>query len=105
MPPKTLHNGIGRNPCTIRGAGIEHAHERPMLDTTTVLELSEAIEARLRCPVLLGGFAGMRSRELLGLQRRDVDPLHGTVTVERQAHELTGLGRVLTPPSRKPAAA
>jgi len=89
---------IGRNPCTIRGAGVEHAHERPMLDTTTVLELSEAIEARLRCLVLLGGFAGMRSGELLGLQRRDVDPLHGTVTVERQAHELTGLGRVLTPP-------
>jgi integrase len=89
---------IGRNPCVIRGAGIEHARERPMLDTKTVLELSEAIEARLRCLVLLGGFTGMRSGELLGLQRRDVDPLHGTVTVERQAHELTGLGRVLTPP-------
>ena len=89
---------IGRNPCTIRGAGIEHARERPMLDTTTVLELAEAIEPRLRSLVLLGGFAGMRSGELLGLQRRDVDPLHGTVTVERQAHELTGLGRVLTPP-------
>ena len=48
--------------------------------------------------MLLGDFAGMRSGELLGLQRRDVDPLHGTVTVERRAHELTGLGRVLTPP-------
>jgi hypothetical protein len=41
----------------------------------------------------------MRSGELLlGLQRRDIDSLHRTVTVERQAHELTGLGRVLTPP-------
>jgi integrase len=89
---------IGRNPCTIRGAGIDHARERPMLDTATVLELAEVIKPRLRCLVLLGGFAGMRSGELLGLQRRDVDPLHGTVTVERQAHELTGLGRVLTPP-------
>ena len=69
-----------------------------MLDTTTVLELAEAIEPRLRCLVLLGGFAGLRSGELLGLQRRDIDPLHRTVTVERQAHELTGLGRVLTPP-------
>jgi len=69
-----------------------------MLDTTTVLELAEAIEPRLRCIALLGGFAGMRSGELLGLQRRDIDPLHGTVRVERQAHELTGLGRVLTPP-------
>jgi len=89
---------IGRNPCTIRGAGIEQARERPMLATNTVLELADAIEPRLRCLVLLGGFAGMRSGELLGLQRRDIDPLHRTVTVERQAHELTGLGRVLIPP-------
>ncbi len=35
---------IGRNPCTIRGAGIEHARERPMLDTTTVLDLADAID-------------------------------------------------------------
>ena len=32
-----------------------------------------------------------------GLQRRDVDRLHGTVAVERQAHELTGPGSY--PPS------
>ena len=89
---------IGRNPCTIRGAGIEQARERPMLDTPTVLRLSESIEPRLRCLVLLGGFAGMRTGELLGLQRHDIDPLHRTVTVDRQAHELTGLGRVLTAP-------
>ena len=89
---------IGRNPCTIRGAGIEHARERPMLDTATVLALADTISPRLRCLVLLGGFAGLRTGELLGLQRRDIDPLHGTVTVARQAHELTGLGRVLTPP-------
>ncbi len=31
-------------------------------------------------------------------ERRDVDPLHCTVTVERQANELTGPGPVLTPP-------
>ena len=53
---------------------------------------------RLRCLVLLGGFSGLRRGELLGLQRRDVDPLHYTVIVERQAQELTGLGHVLTPP-------
>jgi integrase len=69
-----------------------------MLDTATVLRLAESIDSRLRCLVLLGGFAGLRTGELLGLQRRDIDPLHGTVTVVRQAHELTGLGRVLTAP-------
>jgi integrase len=32
------------------------------------------------------------------LQRQDIDPLHGTVLVVRQAHEIIGPGRVLTPP-------
>ncbi len=62
------------------------------------LGLADSIEPRLRCLVLLGGFADLRTGELLGLQRRDVDPLHGTVLVVRQAHELTGLGRVFTAP-------
>jgi len=89
---------ISKNPCTIRGAGIEHAPERPMLATTTVLELAESIEPRLRCLILLGGFAGLRTGELLGLQRRDLDLLHGTVTVVRQSHEITGQGRITTAP-------
>lgn len=89
---------IGRNPCTIKGAGIEQARERPMLDTSTVLALADAIGDRLRCLVLLGGFAGLRPGELLGLERRDIDLLHRTVTVARQAHEITGRGRVITSP-------
>jgi integrase len=89
---------ITRNPCTIRGAGIEHAPERPMIATTTVLELAGSIEPRLRCLVLLGGFGGLRTGELLGLQRHDVDLLHGTMTVVRQSHEITGQGRIFTAP-------
>jgi len=89
---------IARNPCVIKGAGIEHAPERPMLDTSTVLQLAEAIKPRLRCLVLLAGFVGLRPGELLGLQRRDIDLMHRTVTVERQAHEITGQGRIFTAP-------
>jgi integrase len=89
---------IGRNPCTIKGAGIEQARERPMLDTGTVLQLADAIEDRLRCLVLLGGLAGLRPGELLGLERHDIDLMHRTVTVARQAHEITGQGRVITGP-------
>jgi hypothetical protein len=44
---------INRNPCSIRGAGIERTRERPLLDTTTVLALADTIEPRLRCLVLL----------------------------------------------------
>jgi integrase len=87
---------IARNPCVIKGAGIERAPERPMLDTATVLQLAEAIEPRLRALVLVAGFRTLRPGELMGLQRRDVDLLHRTVHVERQAHEITGQGRILT---------
>ena len=82
----------------IRGAGVEHAPERPMLATTTVLELAGSIGPRLRCLVLLGGFGGLRTGELLGLRRRDIDPLHGTVAVVRQSNEITGQGRIFTAP-------
>ncbi len=93
------HDGlVAKNPCVIKGAGIEHATERPMLETSTVLALGEAITPRLRCLVLLAGFVTLRPGELLGLERRDIDLLHGTVTVERQAHEITGQGRILTAP-------
>ena len=48
--------------------------------------------------MLLGGFGGLRTGELLGLQRRDVDLVHATVTVVRQSHEITGQGRIFTAP-------
>jgi hypothetical protein len=34
----------------------------------------------------------------VGLQRHDIDPLQGTVTVARQANEITGQGQILTAP-------
>jgi integrase len=89
---------IARNPCGIKGAGIEHADERPMLDTSTVFDLADAIAPRLRALVLLAGFGTLRPGELLGLQRGDIDLLHATVHIQREAHEITGQGRILTPP-------
>lgn len=89
---------IGRNPCTIKGAGIERARERPLLDPLTVLKLSDAITPRLRALVMAGGFVGLRPGELLGLERRDIDLMHREVMIVRQAHEITGSGRVVTAP-------
>jgi integrase len=85
---------IDQNPCRIRGGGEEHSAERPMVATSLVLELADAIEPPYRPIVLLAGFAGLRTGESLGLRRADVDPLHGEVRVERQAQEVTGTGRV-----------
>jgi integrase len=79
---------IGDNPCQVRGGGIEHAPERPILDTGTVLDLMNAIAPRLRAFVLLAGFGTLRSGELLGLERRDIDPLRSVVYVRREAQEI-----------------
>src|SRR5579884_1176293 len=67
---------LARNPCRIRGGGIEHSAERPMLDATTVLTVADAVDPRYRALVLLAGFGGLRTGEMLGLSRRDGDGSH-----------------------------
>jgi len=94
---------IPRNPCQIKGAGIENAPERPMLETATVLQLADLIEPRFRAMVLISGFRTLRPGELLGLQRRDIDLLHNTIRVERQAQEITGHGRIVVPHAKSEA--
>lgn len=53
---------IRANPCRIREAGQEHAAERPMVATSLVLDLAEAIERRYRAIVLLAGFREPQNR-------------------------------------------
>jgi integrase len=95
---------ISRNPCRIRGAGIERTAERPMIDAGMVLELATVIDKPLRVLVLLAGFAGLRTGELLGLQRHDIDAVHAVIHVRRQAQEVVkadsgaATSRVLTTP-------
>jgi integrase len=61
-----------------------------MVDASAVVELAEVIDPRLRCLVLLGGFLGLRTGELCGLQRQDVDLLHRVLRVRRQVQEISG---------------
>ena len=84
---------IRLNPCRIRGAGQEHAAERPMVATSLVLKLADTIEPRYRALVLLAGFAGLRTGENLGLRRCDIDLKRGEVRVVVQAQEVKGAGR------------
>jgi integrase len=63
---------IRHNPCRVRGGGQENTAERPMVATSLVLELADAIEPPYRAMVLLAGFAGLRTGESLGLRRADV---------------------------------
>ena len=86
---------IRLNPCRIRGAGQEHADERPMIPTAMVLDLVEAIDPRYGALLLTMGFCSLRTGEVFGLRRCDVDPLHGEVHIRVQAQELKGSGRTV----------
>jgi len=89
---------IRANPCRIRGGGQERAPERPMVPTSLVLDLAEAMPDRFRALVLLAGFGGLRTGECLGLRRVDLDLLHATVRVVEQAQEVAGHGRITLEP-------
>ncbi|MBC8090901.1 MAG: site-specific integrase [Pseudonocardia sp.] len=81
---------VPRNPCQIRGAGADHATERPVASPAQVAALVEAITPRYRAAVLIAAWGGLRRGEILGLHREDVDLVSGTVTVRRSRLELLG---------------
>lgn len=84
---------LGANPCQIRGAGTVRTNKRPFIEPADVFALAESMGPRYRALILLAGFIGLRRGELLGLRRRDIDPLHAKITIERQAVR-TGRNRV-----------
>lgn len=89
---------IVKNPCVLKGAGVERPTERPIATLAQVDALAEAVEPRWRAMVLLATFAGLRFGELAGLARRHVDLLHGTVKVAQQVQEHADGRRVVVPP-------
>jgi len=91
----TADDLIRANPCRIKGAGQEQAAERPLPETPLVLELADSIGDRYRALVLTVGFGSLRTGEVLGLRRCDVDLQRREVTVTVQAQELRGRGRAV----------
>jgi integrase len=71
---------LGRSPCVLRGAGIEHAPERPALSVDEVEALAEAMEP-YGLAVRLAAWCHLRRGEVLGLRWEDVDG--DTLTVRR----------------------
>jgi integrase len=79
---------IVRNPCTIKGAGIERSPERPIATVAQVYEIADRMPDRFRFLVLLAAFSSLRIGELQGLRRRNLDLLHRTLTVAQQVQQL-----------------
>ncbi|MCO5317219.1 MAG: site-specific integrase [Microthrixaceae bacterium] len=78
-----------KNPCNIKGAGVERSAERPVATAEQVWALADAIEDHLEAFVLVAAFMGLRFSEAAGLQRRHVNVLHRTITVEQQLERVS----------------
>ena len=85
---------IARNPCVLRGAGVERSPERPVATVAEVYAIADAVEPRFRALVLLAAFTGLRLGELRGLRRQKLDLDQCIVQVTEQVQELAD-GRLL----------
>jgi integrase len=83
---------IARNPCVVKGAGQESSPERPSISIPEVDALTEAMPVKLRVAVMLAAWCQLRAAEIRGLERRDIDLLHGTVRIERTVNHVANDG-------------
>jgi integrase len=89
---------IARNPAVKRSAGVEESPERPLLEPAQIDAIADAIRPWWRATVLMAAWVTLRFGELARLERRDVDLLHGTITV-RKAKSRAGV-RTISIPSK-----
>ena len=74
---------LSRNPCQIRGASSDRPVHRETVTEQQVWALVEAVPALYRALVWVAAGTALRSAELAGLRRRDVDLDAGLITVAR----------------------
>jgi integrase len=102
MTAATEDKMISRNPCQIRGAGLENPAERPVLSLAEVFDLADRMkQPRYRALILLSVFGTLRWGEVTALRRRDLAPDGSWVRVAGAFVELTGKGLVYGPPKSR----
>lgn len=89
---------LAANPCKVRGGSVKTRAKEP--ETISVGELGRYVDAvpkRHRVPLMLAGWCGLRSGEVRGLRRKDLDLSAGVVHV-RQGVVKVGGRHVLAAP-------
>jgi integrase len=79
---------ILKNPCRVKGGATDRVVERRIPDVKQVTALTNAMPEQYRAAVVVAAWGTLRRGEVLGLERRDVDLVAGTVRVERAFHEF-----------------
>jgi len=93
-----LENGIIKeNPCRIKGAGTAHHEERLTASLEQVAALADEVPERYKAAVLLALFTSARRSELWGLQRKHINELQNTITIEHQLSNYASDESMFTP--------
>ena len=95
---------ISQNPCQVKGAGQVHSPERPVASVRDVAHAVEAVPERYRLALLLSAWCQLRRGEVLALQRRHFDMLHGKIGVEQAWVVPMGSKPVVGPPKTEAGA-
>jgi integrase len=95
---------IAENPCQVKGAGQVRSPERPVASVIEVARAVEAVPERYRLALLLSAWCQLRRGEVLALQRRHVDLLHGRITVEQAWVAPMGSKPIIGPPKTEAGA-
>jgi integrase len=91
-----------RSPWRVINGGIDRGVERPMLTVAEVQALTDAMPENLKAAVSPAAWGALRRGEVLGLRRRNVDPLRSLVRVEQAQVELND-GSVTSGPPKTDA--
>jgi integrase len=96
---------IARSPCRGVRPPADTKLDITVLSAEEIAELAAAMPAWCRSWVWVAAYTGLRWSEMIGLQRRDVDPLRRTITVRRQIVEVSsrfeGFGEPKTAAGRR----
>jgi len=75
--------------------------ERPIIDITQLLVLAETVPLQYALAVFIAGICGLRSGEVFGLRRKDIDLEAKTITVQQAIVTVPGKGTIIGPPKTK----
>lgn len=79
---------IAANPCQIVGGGKPKRHKAvDALPADVLVQYLEAVDQHYRLPLMIAATCGLRSGEVRGLRRRDVDLKAGVLHIRRQVIE------------------
>jgi len=74
---------------------------RPIIDVNQLIALAGIVPLEYSLAVLIAGICGLRSGEIFGLRRRDLDLVARTINVQQAIVSVPGKGTIIGPPKTK----